>query len=71
MRFLIRAAFWLMILILLLPSDDKQRSEVYGTAEAAVKDVSGFCERNQDDALKSRARIDAVTDALLSPLKFR
>ena len=37
MRFLIRAAFWLTILILLLPSDDKQRSEVYGTAEAAVK----------------------------------
>ena len=58
MRFLIRAAFWLTILILLLPSDDKQRSEVYGTAEAAVKDVSGFCERNPEPCAKGRDVID-------------
>jgi hypothetical protein len=56
MRFLIRAAFWLMILILLLPSDDKQRSEVYGTAEAAVKDVTGFCERNPEPCAKGPRR---------------
>ena len=46
MMFLIRMAFWLMILVLLLPSDGQQQSEVYGTAQAAVKDVSGFCGRN-------------------------
>jgi hypothetical protein len=44
--FLIRTAFWLIILILLLPTNEQQQSEVYGTAQAAVKDVSGFCERN-------------------------
>ena len=58
MMFLIRAAFWLMILILLLPSDDKQRSDVYGTAEAAVKDVSGFCERNPNVCSKGRDAFD-------------
>jgi Family of unknown function (DUF5330) len=58
MRFLIRAAFWLMILILLLPTDDKQRSEVYGTAEAAVKDVTGFCDRNPEPCAKGRDVID-------------
>src|SRR5678809_1588380 len=58
MMFLIRAAFWLMILILLLPSDDKQRSEMYGTAEAAVKDVTGFCERNPEPCAKGRDVID-------------
>jgi hypothetical protein len=44
--FLIRTVFWLVILILLLPTNERQQSEVYGTAQAAVKDVSGFCERN-------------------------
>lgn len=46
MMFLIRTAFWLIILVLLLPTDEQQQSEVYGTAQAAVKDVSGFCSRN-------------------------
>jgi hypothetical protein len=44
--FFIRTAFWLIILILLLPTNEQQQSEVYGTAQAAVKDVSGFCDRN-------------------------
>jgi hypothetical protein len=48
MGFLIRAAFWLMIIVLLLPTDEKQRSEVYGTAQAAFKDLASFCDRNPD-----------------------
>jgi hypothetical protein len=44
--FLIRTVFWLIILVLLLPTNEQQQSQVYGTAQAAVKDVSGFCERN-------------------------
>ncbi|HEU4476647.1 MAG TPA: hypothetical protein VFR71_08145, partial [Methyloceanibacter sp.] len=39
MLFLIRTAFWLTIILLLLPTDEQQRSEVYGTAQAAVHDV--------------------------------
>jgi hypothetical protein len=58
MMFLLRTAFWLMIIILLLPTDDRQRSEVYGTAEAAVKDVTGFCERNPEPCAKGRDVID-------------
>jgi hypothetical protein len=54
MMFLLRTAFWLMIIILLLPTDDRQRSEVYGTAEAAVKDVTGFCDRNPEACAKGR-----------------
>jgi hypothetical protein len=50
--FLIRTAFWLAIIILLLPTDTKQQSEVYGTAQAAVKDVTGFCDRNPDACAK-------------------
>jgi hypothetical protein len=44
--FLLRTIFWLIVLVLLLPTNEQQQSQVYGTAQAAVKDVSGFCERN-------------------------
>jgi hypothetical protein len=66
MMFLIRTAFWLMIIILLLPTDDRQRSEVYGTAEAAVKDVTGFCERNPEPCAKGRD----VFDVFLQKAEF-
>ena len=46
MMFLIRSAFWLLILVLLLPTDKDQQNKIYGTAEATVNDVRGFCDRN-------------------------
>ncbi len=46
MMFLIKTAFWLTILVLLLPTDEQQRSQIYGTAQAAVNDVATFCDRN-------------------------
>lgn len=46
--FFIRTAFWLGLLILLLPTDEQQQKVVYGNAEAAVKDLSTFCVRNPD-----------------------
>jgi Family of unknown function (DUF5330) len=54
MLFLVRAAFWFMIIVLLLPTDDKQRSEVYGTAQAAVNDVTGFCDRNPETCARAK-----------------
>jgi hypothetical protein len=46
MMFLFRTAFWLVILILLLPTDEDQQNQIYGTAQAAVNDVASFCDRN-------------------------
>lgn len=46
--FLIRTAFWLCLLILLLPTDEQEQRVVYGNAEAAVKDLSSFCTRNPE-----------------------
>ncbi len=54
MMFLIRAAFWLIIIVLLLPTDERQRSEVYGTAQAAVNDVVTFCDRNPETCAKGK-----------------
>lgn len=46
--FMIRTAFWLSLLILLLPTDEQDQRVVYGNAEAAVRDLSTFCSRNPD-----------------------
>lgn len=46
MMFLLRTSFWLVILILLMPTDAQQRNQIYGTAESAVHDVATFCDRN-------------------------
>jgi hypothetical protein len=54
MMFLIRTAFWLMIIILLLPTDEQQRSEVLGTAQAAVNDVTSFCDRNPETCARGK-----------------
>jgi Family of unknown function (DUF5330) len=54
MMFLIRTAFWLMIIVLLLPTDERQRAEVYGTAQAAVNDLATFCDRNPDTCAKGK-----------------
>jgi hypothetical protein len=54
MLFLIRTAFWLMIIVLLLPTDEQQRNEVYGTAQAAVHDVATFCDRNPETCARGK-----------------
>jgi uncharacterized protein DUF5330 len=66
MLFLIRTAFWLLIIVLLLPTDGNQQNQVYGTAQAAVEDVAGFCDRNPDTCATGK---DAF-DVLLSKAQF-
>ena len=54
--FLLRAAFWLSVVILLLPGDPKtgvdaprvSAVEALVAARAAIADMSAFCERNPD-----------------------
>lgn len=58
MRFLIKAAFWLTIVVLFLPADSAQERdasraqvspiEAFGAAQAAVEDATGFCSRQPD-----------------------
>lgn len=57
MFFLLRVAFWLGIVLILLPSGDYQpktaspsigAADAIGAATAAVSDMSGFCQRQPD-----------------------
>jgi hypothetical protein len=44
--FLVRAAFWVSLIILLMPTDERPQERLSGTAAAAVEQASTFCERN-------------------------
>jgi hypothetical protein len=54
--FLLRAAFWLSVVILLLPADPQNGAqaprvtavEALVAARAAIADMSAFCQRNPD-----------------------
>ena len=46
MMFLIRVAFWLGLLVWLLPTDEHQQSRLYTTALATVERATTFCDRN-------------------------
>jgi hypothetical protein len=41
-----KLAFWLGVLVLLLPTDAQQQARVYSTAVATVERATTFCDRN-------------------------
>lgn len=58
MFFLLRVAFWLSIVVILLPADPSKKAdstqamvsplEALGAAQAAVEDARGFCQRKPE-----------------------
>jgi hypothetical protein len=70
--FIIRAAFWLSIVVLLLPggsqTDDQAPRvtvfEAVTAASAAVADLTGFCGRNPDVCTTSGAAFRIFADKL-------
>lgn len=43
---LLRLAFWLAVLVFLLPSDPQQQARLYATAATALQRATTFCDRN-------------------------
>jgi hypothetical protein len=44
--FFVKLAFWLGVVVMLLPSDEQQQARFYTTASTAVERVTTFCDRN-------------------------
>jgi hypothetical protein len=44
--FLVRSAFWIAVIIWLIPSDPAKQAEMYRTASYAVHRAATFCDRN-------------------------
>ena len=60
--FLIRTAFWLTLIILILPTNEQDQQKLIGTAGAAVRDLQSFCVRNPDVCEKSASLFDTFTE---------
>jgi hypothetical protein len=43
---LLRLAFWLSLLVFLLPSDPQQQARLYATVAAVTQRAASFCDRN-------------------------
>lgn len=55
MTFIFKLAFWGFIILMLLPSSQKDKLELYSAAEKTAGDVFGFCDRNPDVCEKAKA----------------
>lgn len=67
--FVLRSAFWLTLVILLLPADpetgEAPRSVIVNavmSAQSSVAGLSGFCTRNPDLCMTGGAAIDLVAE---------
>ena len=61
--FLIRTAFWLSLVILLLPLGNQNNSNVIGVTADAISNMDRFCDRNRD--------ICSITQEAWKSLKFK
>jgi hypothetical protein len=67
--FLLRAAFWLTVAILLIPADSQTGEaprvtivNAFLAAKATVADLSAFCERNPDVCVTGGAAFDLFAE---------
>jgi len=62
--FFVKAAFWIVLIILLLPSNGQEKFELYVAAERTISDIGGFCKRNPDVCEKTSAMAAGVVQKL-------
>jgi hypothetical protein len=53
--FFVRAAFWIFLILLLMPTNDKEKSDFYTAAGRTISDLGDFCTRNPDVCDKTGA----------------
>lgn len=51
--FLFRAAFWISLTVMFMPTDERRQAELYGKATAALQWTVTFCDRNAQLCVKS------------------
>ncbi len=55
-----KIAFWVALVLLLLPTNRQEKLEVYGTAYRSMTDVERFCYRNPEICDKTSSIVDTV-----------
>ncbi len=60
MMFLLRLAFWILVICLLLPGQPQDNHRLLASAQKTVTDVRGFCVRNPDVCEDARVSLTAM-----------
>ena len=60
MLFLLRLAFWILVICLLLPGPPQDNHRLLASAQKTVTDVRGFCGRNPDVCENARITMTAM-----------
>jgi hypothetical protein len=64
MLFLLRLAFWILLICLLLPGSREDNRRLINSAERTVSDVRGFCQRNPEVCDDARASLTLMLSRL-------
>jgi hypothetical protein len=70
MMFLLRLAFWILVICLLLPGSPGDNRRLMSSAERTVSDLRGFCQRNPDVCEDMRITMTSVLTRLKSGADF-
>lgn len=62
--FFVKAAFWITLILLLLPSNGQERYELYTTAQRTVSDIGNFCTRNPEVCDKTASIASGIMQKL-------
>ncbi len=70
MMFLLRLAFWVMLICLLLPGSHDENRRLMSSAERTVSDVRGFCQRNPEVCEDARVIMTSMLAKLKNGAEF-
>ena len=60
----VKAAFWIVVILLLMPTNAQERYDLYSTAQRTIADISGFCYRNPDVCERTSAAAQGIVEKL-------
>jgi hypothetical protein len=68
--FFVRAAFWIFLILLLVPTSDREKADFYGAAGRTISDLGGFCTRNPDVCNQTTAIFDMVVRKIRNTVRI-
>lgn len=58
--FFLKIAFWVVLVILLLPNNSREKNEFYGATQRSIHEISAFCSNNPKVCEKSTSFVDTL-----------
>jgi hypothetical protein len=58
--FFLKIAFWVILIIILLPNNSREKNEFYGAAQRSINEITTFCTRNTDVCEKSNSFVGTL-----------